>query len=441
VDPHLALTAGAALVLAVEAGRGSSTRGFSALFPMLEATIAGAALLVAWRLQERLGLRRLLLLGLLFQSGWIAVHLALGVHADGDSASVYPSEGKILLHGDYPHAVYPAGAVLLFALDTWLGGGSTRVSHAFVMLLPQLVAVAAIWHLNTRWSRWFAALVALWPLNAFFWEFRYDLAPTAALVLGLLFAHRGRWVAAGASFGLGAALKWVPVLSLAGIALWLVCRGRKRDAAWHALAGLGVFMLINLPFLLWRPAAFAAAYSGQGTRGITGESLPFLPLRLFGLARVDTLIYYEAVRPAWADAVAVAVQALVVIGLLGAVAYARHSRQAIALAALLPAVFLMTNRIFSAQFLVFMLAAWAVAGSLVVRTRGEQLAVGVLAAGATLGNVFVYPTQSALWLYESGVLFLCAGAVTVLLIVLATVPRRKPLPVAPQPVGSAALRV
>src|SRR5437764_3628309 len=162
------------------------------------------------------------------------------------------------------------------------------------MLIPRLVAVAAIWHLNTRWSRWFAALVALWPLNAFFWEFRYDLAPTAALVLGLLLAYRGRWVAAGASLGLGAALKWVPALSLVGIALWLIRRGRKRDAAWHALAGLGVFALINLPFLLWRPAAFAAAYSGQGRRGITGDSLAFLPLRLFGLARVDTLIYYDA---------------------------------------------------------------------------------------------------------------------------------------------------
>src|SRR5207249_3145047 len=141
-DPHIVLAVGAALVLAVEAAHGSSTRGFSILFPMAEAMLAGAALLVAWRLQERLGLRRLLFLAFVFQSCWIAVHLALGVHADGDSASVYPSEGNMLLHGDYPHAEYPAGAVLLFALDTWLGGGSTRVSHAFVMLIPQLVAVA-----------------------------------------------------------------------------------------------------------------------------------------------------------------------------------------------------------------------------------------------------------------------------------------------------------
>ena len=437
-SPHLVLATGAAAVLAVEAARGSSTRGFPILFPIAQAALAGGALLVAWRSQERLELRRVLLLAVLFQAGWIAVHLGLGVQADGDSAYVYPSQGRTLLHGDYPHSEYPPGAVLLFALDTWLGGGSTRVSHAFLMIIPQLVALAALWHLNTRWSRWFAALVALWPLNAFFWEFRYDLAPTAALVLGLLLAQRGQWSSAGASLGLGAALKWLPALSLGGIVFWLVCRGRRREAAVHLAAGAGVFALVNLPFLLWRPGAFATAYSQAG-RGITGESLAYLPLRLLGLARIDTEIYYPAVRPAWADAAAVAVQALVIAGVFVAVAYARRRPQAVALAALLPVAFLVTNRVFSAQFLVLMLAAWAVAGSLVVRTRGEQLAIGVIAAGATVGNVFIYPAQGALWAMWSGVLFLCACTVTAALIVLATARRREPFAAAPDPARRAAL--
>ena len=42
-------------------------------------------------------------------------------------------------------------------------------------------AVAAIWALRTRTTPWLAALVALWPMNAFFWEFRFDLVPTALL--------------------------------------------------------------------------------------------------------------------------------------------------------------------------------------------------------------------------------------------------------------------
>lgn len=62
---------------------------------------------------------------------------------------------------DYPPSVYPSGAVLLFALETWLGGAPTRVSNGFLMILPPLTAGAAIWRLDTRRSGWFAALVAL----------------------------------------------------------------------------------------------------------------------------------------------------------------------------------------------------------------------------------------------------------------------------------------
>jgi hypothetical protein len=422
--PHFALGLGMAGSLTVEAARGSSTTGFAPTFAIIQAAVAGAALFVAWRAQERLELRRLLVLAVLFQVGWIAVHLALGVRADDDSAIVYPRDGRSLLHGDYPHSVYPSGAVLLFALETWLGGGSTRVSNAFLMILAQLTIVTAIWRLNTRWSAWFAALVALWPLNAFYWEFRYDLAPTSALVLGLLFAQRGRWAAAGAFFGLGAALKWTAGIALIGIACWLVCRRARNSAIAHIAAGATVFAALNLPFLLWRPAAFFAAYSWQAKRGLIAESLFYLPLRSIGLARVQTAPYLPAVRPGWADSAAVAVQGLVIVGLLFLLAYVRHRSDAVALAALLAAAFLLTNRVFSAQFLVTLLATWAVAGSLVVRTRRQQLIIGAVAAGATVGNVLVYPAQAAHWTAWSAALFLCACSVTVALVVLATGSRR-----------------
>lgn len=417
--PHFALALGIAGVLCAEAARGRSTTGFASFFPVAQAALAGAALFVAWRAQERLELRRLLLLAVLFQVGWIAVHLALGVRADDDSAIVYPSDGQRLLHGDYPHSVYPSGAVVLFALETWLGAGATRVSNAFLMILPQVTAVAAIWRLNTRRSRWFATFVALWPLNAFYWEFRYELAPTAALVFGLLCAQRERWAVAGAWFGLGAALKWTPGISLIGIALWLIGRRAWSSAIAHVAAGATVFAAVDLPFAVWRPAAFFAAYSWQARRGMIAESVFYLPLRLLGLARVDTVPYAAAVRPAWADSAALAVQALVIAGLLCMLAYARRRSDAVALAALLAAAFLLTNRVFSAQFLVTILAAWAVAGSLVACTRRQQLTIGILAAGATVGNVLVYPAQAALWTGWSAAMFLCACGVTVALVVLA----------------------
>src|SRR5581483_4571281 len=114
--------------------------------------------------------------------------------------------------------------------------------------------------------RWLAAAIAVWPLNAFFWEFKFDLAPTAALAVGMLLAWRERWTVSGIALGIGAALKWTPGLAGLGLGLWLLRRGQRRTASWH-LAALGLtFLLVNLPFLLSSPAAVIDAYRHQGGR-------------------------------------------------------------------------------------------------------------------------------------------------------------------------------
>jgi hypothetical protein len=81
---------------------------------------------------------------------------------------------------------------------------------------------------------------------------------------------------------------------------------------------------------------------------------------------------------------------------------------AIASATMAPVVFLVFNRVFSPQFLVVLLAAWAVAGSLLARSRRDQLLLGILLFGATLSNTLVYPTRLAAWGLFSGTLFLFA---------------------------------
>jgi hypothetical protein len=138
----------------------------------MQAAIAAAALVVAWRRQRELELPLVLGLALVLEFGWIALHLAHGVDADSDSARALPREGNAFLHGAYPESEYPPGAILLFALDVLLGGGSTRVAHAFLMISFQIAVVAGIWSFRTRWSAWLATVAALWPLNAFFWEYQ-----------------------------------------------------------------------------------------------------------------------------------------------------------------------------------------------------------------------------------------------------------------------------
>jgi hypothetical protein len=110
------------------------------------------------------------------------------------------------------------------------------------------------------------------------------------------------------------------------------------------------------------------------------------------------------------------VQAVAVLALVVTAARVLALHRAVALAALTPATFLITNRIFSPQFLIPLFAAWAVSIALVARTTREQLAAGAVAAAASFANAFVYPfalpRYDVTWQLASAVLFACAVALT-----------------------------
>jgi hypothetical protein len=284
------------------------------------------------------------------------------------------------------------------------------------MIPFQLLAVAAVWSLRTRWSSWLAVLVGLWPANAYYWEFKFDLVPAALMALGLALAWRERWSLAGLALGLGALVKWTPGLSFLALALWLAA-GRR----WTSLRALGVafavtVVAVQLPFLLGAPGDVAYAYTHQGGRGITAESAWYLLLRPFGLAELSGHISYDAGAPDWANVAATLLQLALVALVLVVAARARDRRGAIAAAALAPAVFLLANRIFSPQFLVPVVVAWAIAAALVARTDRDVLLVGAAAVLATGANAFVYPyalpSYDNTWPAASALLFVLAFALT-----------------------------
>ena len=59
-----------------------------------------------------------------------------------------------------------------------------------------------------------------------------------------------------------------------------------------------------------------------------------------------------------------------------------------------------------------LLAAWVVAGSLLAKTRADQLVLGILFFCASLANALVYLTLPSIWPYFSVILFIFALAAT-----------------------------
>jgi hypothetical protein len=423
-DPHAALAGGALVVVAAEA---AYSHRASDAWLLVEVVAATAALLYAWREQDRLRLAPVLLLAVAYNLAYVGVHLGFDVHSDFDSRVLYARYGERLLHGHYPHAEYPVGAVLLFAFEAWISGGSTRVANAFCMVPFAAATVAGVWALRTRTASWLACVLAFFPLNTYFWEFKFDLVPAALLVAGIVLAQRGRFGLAGAALGLGALVKWTPALAFVVLLAWLVSSRRPREAARHA-GGFLVTLALYVPFLLWDADAVGAAYTRQQGRVITAESVWYLPLHVIGKADVKSHISFGAGAPHWANVAAQAIQLVVVAALVVAATRIHVPAAALALAALAPAAFLLTNRIFSPQFMLVIGAALACAAALVIDTRRGQLGVAVLFGAASVANAFVYPYALPhyrfTWQLASLVLFACSfAALAVLAVRVARVER------------------
>jgi hypothetical protein len=422
-NPHAVLALGVVLVAGCEYGREELRWG---RWAFVEMVIGALALALVWRSRERLRLAPVLAVALALDVVWIVsrAHATLG--ADVEWRIVYARQGQMLLDGSYPHSEYPAGAVSLFALEAWLGGTDTHFVHAFLMVPFQIASVAALWSLRTRWSPWLAAVLAFWPLNAWFWEYRFDLVPTGLLLAGLAFAWRRSWLVAGILLGLGTAAKWSPGLAAVALLAYLLFAREWRGASRLVLGSVGAFAAVYVPYLAWSPDAVLDAYSFQGGRSITGESVWHLLLRPLGVeGRADFAFpQFDSVRPpGWADAAAIVVQIALLVGVAWLSARARSLRAVVALAAMMPVVFLVANRVFSVQYFVLLLAAWLFAAALLVRSERETVGVTVVALAATAANVLILPYplgRPHVWEVASLVRFVLGIGLTVWLVVRAS---------------------
>lgn len=406
--PTTALVAAASATVVLELATTSNARYG------VEAAVTAAALAFAWPRRDELRSSGTIALGFALPLAILAAHLIRGVDGDIDIQQIYPTQGNALLHGRYPHSEYPPGAVFLFALER--ATGDVHVANGFAMAACHAVVVAAVAALRTRESAFVAAALAVWPLDAFFWEFKFDLLVTALLAVGLLMAIRRQWQAAGLVLAAGALVKWTPLLAAALLAIWLIAIGARPAAVRLAASFAALTVVVLLPLVVWDRHALAAAWTRQAHRRLTPESLLYLPLDAVGRASMPAAVYEPAAAPRWAGAAAVILQAVVLVALAVALALRRPELpRAVAVAALGPALFLVLNKVFSAQYVATIGAATALAAALVL--RGSRLLLVLAALGLASGfNLLVYPV-GRFWEPASALMFLLAlaaiGAVAV----------------------------
>lgn len=435
-QPSVCLAAGA---LAVFVGDYAHYRFHALGWFFLELVGAAVALIGVFAGRVRLRLPVVLAIGVGLHLAMVLAHLHLLVAEESEWSHVFARQGDSLIRGNYPDSEYPVGAVLLFGLEALLGARHSHAPHALLMIPFQALLVLSIWSLRTTWSRWMAACVAIWPTTTYFWYYKFDLAPAALLAAGIALAMRRRFAWAGVLLAAGTLIKWSPSLALVALAVSLAGLRTGRAAFRMAVSFVSVVLGVYLPFIVWDRGSVLAAYTKQGSRAINGESVWYLPLRLFGLETQGAANPYglagAAGAPKWADALAISIQVLAVLIVLTLAYRAPSLRAAAAMAALLPTIFLLSNRIFSAQFFCVCLASWAVAAALIIDRPRDMILAAAVIASSSLANVFVYPypiPHPHFWLIASALRYSVAIPLTSWLLVKAYRAQRE----LPTPPGS-----
>jgi hypothetical protein len=322
----------------------------------------------------------------------------------------YREHGQSLLAGLMPYRdftfEYPPLALLPMALPEFLPGGATSVdAYRWLFLLQNTliscgIAAALAWLARRRWAPgsssrvlvvYALSVAAVVPLVAW----RYDIFVSLLVVLAVVATVKDRPALAGLALGLGALTKVFPAFLLPVFVVRYVARGDSRAAVRMLTGFLLAVALVMIPLILVAGRAGLFFVDWQQARGVEIESVvsgvALLAHLVFGAeASANHAFNSWQISSPLADVLAgpLPILTLVLLALILAAAYvgfrvehrAVSPRQGDLLSACLMAVLLvviLTNKVFSPQYLVWLLPLAA------LRPMREAFALA-LAGGLTL---------------------------------------------------------
>lgn len=273
----------------------------------------------------------------------------------GDGAFPFVTAGSFF---EYPVLMgFIAGATALLVPGE--GVGDARVLAYFDVNATLIAAVWIITVLATartaRRRAWDAAMVALAPGIVLAGFINWDMWAVALLALGMYFFSRNKLLLAGLFIGLGTATKLYPLLILGAVLLLALRTGKIRAFLVTAGAAAATWLAVNLPAAVRDPAGWKYFYEFTESRP-AGYSSPWFAYNLV------------AGRLGWKPMEAEAINALalnlflVACVLIAALALAAPRRPRLAqLVFLIVAAFILTNKVYSPQFVIWLIPLLALA--------------------------------------------------------------------------------
>ncbi|ADX75052.1 putative integral membrane protein [Pseudarthrobacter phenanthrenivorans Sphe3] len=282
-----------------------------------------------------------------------------------DFPEVFRSRG--LAEGTFPilggQFEYPVLIALIAGVTAWLVPGTglsdDRVLayfdiNAALLAAVTVVAVLATARMSTR-RPWDAAMVALAPGIVLAGTINWDLWAVALLAVGMYFFARERLVPAGIFIGLAVSANLYPLLILAAMFLLALRTGRFRPLLKTTAAAAAAWLAANLPFAVANPAGWLHFFQFSADRD-AGYGSPWFAYNLL----LDRLRGQELSAGA-VDVLSLGFFA-VSCALIALVALTAPRRPRLAqLAFLIVAAFILTNKVYSPQFVVWLVPLLALA--------------------------------------------------------------------------------
>ena len=225
-----------------------------------------------------------------------------------------------------------------------------------------LAWLATVWATAKMAGRriWDAAVVAGSPLLIFHAFTNFDALAAACAAGAMLAWTRRKPAVAGVLIGIGVALKLYPLLLFVPLLLLGLRTGRLREVARAALVAVATWLAVNLPIMVMFPRGWAEFFILNTRRGDDMDSLYNVVKSFTGWRGFDTdLGFWEP--PTVLNGVSATLFVLCCAG-IGYIALTAKQRPRLAqLAFLVVAAFLLTNKVWSPQYSLWLVPLAALA--------------------------------------------------------------------------------
>lgn len=280
-------------------------------------------------------------------------HLFHGRGFDDDGFIPYFHPSPEEFAGGLEYLEYPVLTGVFMRTAAWLTPDSADfpepqraywfINAAMLMICAVIIAVCVSRIAGRR--PWDGLLVALAPALMLTATINWDLLAGALTCAALLMWSRSRPLAAGVLLGLATAAKFYPVLLLGPLFILCLRAGRWR-AFLLALGGAaGAWLAVNLPFMLRATQGWSTFYTFSGDRPVDVGSAWYVLVHRAGVSLDVEQVNLIAMGLVLGGCIALACLALLA---------PRRPRLA-QLAFLVVALFIVTNKVYSPQYVLWLI--------------------------------------------------------------------------------------